>query len=392
MPLLNLTGDKEQDYFTDGLTEELTTELARYQDFQVIASQSTMQFRGRDADPREVGSALGVRFLLAGSVRKDWKTVKVTIRLVDTSTGVQIWEESFKRDLTAADLISLQESIAQRVTGAIADQYGLISRRLSAESRKKAPADLMVYDAVLRFYHYEIVMTPETFEETLKALERAVEIDPEYGLAWAMLGHLHADNHALGFCEMEVPLEKAMHCAQKGVTLAPENQFALDALALVHFHRGDKELFLKQVEQTIALNPNSPYFIGVAGWHMMLLGEWESGLALMEKGMKLNPYHPSWFHLATYMNHYRLEEYENALTEALKFNCPDLFWDPLMRAAALGRMGREQEAKTAVGELIRLEPDFAVRGRTLIRHYVKVDGLADTLIEVLRQAGLADIE
>ena len=171
-----------------------------------------------------------------------------------------------------------------------------------------------------------------------------------------------------------------MTYAQKGAALAPENQFAQDALSLVYFHRGDKDLFLKQVEQTLALNPNSPYFLGVAGWHTMLLGEWGRGLVLMQEGMKLNPYHPSWFHLATFMNHYRREEYENAFTEALKFNCPELFWDPLMRAAAHAQMGREKDARTAVGELLELVPDFATQGRRLIGRYVKVGGLTDRII------------
>jgi adenylate cyclase len=392
MPFLDLTGDEEQDYFTDGLTEELTTELARYQDLRVIASQSTMHFKGREADPQEVGRTLAARFLLAGSVRKSSKTVKVSIQLLDTATGVQVWGDSYKSDLTAADLIAMQEDIAHRVTGAIADQYGLISRRLSAESRKKAPSDLKAYDAILRFYHYEIVMTPDSFKEALEALEGAIEIDPEYGLAWAMLGHLHADNHALGFCELQAPLERAMMCAQKGAALAPENQFAQDALSLVYFHRGDKELFLKQVDQTIELNPNSPYFTGVAGWHMMLLGEWERGLALLRKGMKLNPQHPSWFHLATFMDYYHREEYEDAFTEALKFNCPELFWDSVMRAAAHAQMGKEDEARSAVGELLDLVPDFSTQGRRLIGRYVKVDGLTDKIIKGLRKAGLADIE
>ncbi len=214
--LINLTGDKKQDYFIDGLTEELTAELARYQDFQVIASQSTMRFKGQKVDPREVGRDLGVQFLLTGSVRKDSKTVKVTIQLLDTSTAEQIWGESYKRDQTAADLIAVQEEIAHRVIGAIADQYGLIKRRLSRESRKKAPADLKAYDAVLRFYHYETELTPAAFEKALAALEQAVEIDPEYGLAWAMLGHLHADNHALGFCEIEALVGKSADLCPEG--------------------------------------------------------------------------------------------------------------------------------------------------------------------------------
>jgi adenylate cyclase len=289
-------------------------------------------------------------------------------------------------------LIAVQEEIANRVIGAIADQYGLIKRRLSRESRKKAPADLKAYDAILRFYHYETKLTPQAFEKALAALEQAIEIDPEYGLAWAMLGHLHADNHALGFCEIEAPLEKALTFARKGVALAPDNQFAQDALTLVYFHRGDKELFLQHVEETIALNPNSPYIVGVAGWHMVHYGEWDRGLALLKKGMQLNPYHPSWFHLAPFMDYYRRGEYESAFAEALKFNFPELFWDPVMRAATLVQLGRQNQAKAAVSQLLKLEPDFATRGRSLISRYVKVDDLVDTIIEGLRKAGLADLE
>ena len=351
-----------------------------------------MKFKDRKVDPKEARRLLGVRFLLTGSVRKDSKTVKVAIRLIDTSTDVQIWGEDYKHNLTTADLIATQEDIAHQVAGVISDHYGIISRRLSRESRKKVPAELLAYDAILRFYHYETELTPESFEKALAALEQAIEIDPEYGLAWAMLGHIHADNYALGFREIKAPLDKALAFAQKGVALAPDNQFARDALTLVYFHQGAKELFLQDLEQTLALNPDSPNIVGVAGWHMAIYGEWDRGLELLKNGMKLNPYHPSWFHLAPFLDYYRRGEYENAFTEALKFNYPELFWDPVMRAAALGRMGRQNEAKAAGSKLLELEPEFATRGRWLISCYVKVDDLVDTIIEGLRKAGLADIE
>ena len=392
MPLLNLTGDEDQDYFTDGLTEELTAELARYQEFQVIAAQSTLRFKGRKVNLKEISRDLGVRFLLTGSIRKDLKTVKVAIRLIDTSNSAQIWGESYKRDLTAADLIALQEEIAHRTVGVIADQYGLISRKLSRESRKRTPADLKAYDAILRFYHYETELTPEAFQKAVAALEQAIEIDPEYGLAWAMLGHLHADNHALGFCEIETSLEKALTFAQRGVLLAPGNQFARDALTLVYFHRGDKDFFLQHAEETIALNPNSPYIVGVAGWHMMLYGEWDRGRTLLNKGMKLNPYHPTWFHLAPFMDYYLRCEYEKALAEALKFNYAELYWDPLMRAAALGQLGRLKEAKKAIDQLLKLEANFRHRAHRMIGHYVKVDNLVDKIVTGLQKAGLGDLE
>ena len=136
-------------------------------------------------------------------------------------TAEQIWGESYKPDQTASNLIAVQEYIAHNVVGAIADQYGLVTRMLSKESRKKAPANLEAYDAILRFYHYETVLTPQAFKTAMAALEKAIEIDPEYGLAWAMLGHLHADNFALGFCKIEAPLEKALTFAQKAIVPRP---------------------------------------------------------------------------------------------------------------------------------------------------------------------------
>ena len=271
MPLINLTDDNEQDYFADGLTEEMTAEIARYQDIHVIASQSTMRFKGQTIDPKKIGH------------------------------------------------------------------------------------------------------------------------DPGYGMAYAMIGHLHADNYALGFREFDAPLEKALEFVQKGVALEPQNQFARDALTLVFFHLGDKEAFLKQVEETIDLNPNSPYVIGVAGWHMALFGEWHQGIALLEKGMKLNPYYPTWFHLATFMNHYRAAEYEMAYGEALKFNFPNLFWDPVIRAAALSQLGRIDDANSAIQQLLEIEPNFETQGRFLIRRYVKVERIADKVIEGLRKAGMENI-
>jgi adenylate cyclase len=392
MPLENLTGDEGQDYITDGLTEELTAELARYQEFQVIASQSTLRFKGRKVDPGEVGRDLDVRFLLAGNIRSDAETVKVAVQLIDTSNAEQIWGKSYKRALTPTHLIALQEEIARSVVGAVADQYGQITRRLSKDTRSKPPADLDTYDAVLRFYHYETVLTPEAFREALTAMEHAVKNAPDYGLAWSMLGHLHADNHALGFCETKAPLEKALTYASKGVALEPENQFAQDALTLVQFHRGDKASFLKHVETTIALNPNAPYIIGVAGWHLYLFGEWERGRVLLRKGMQLNPYYPTWFHMAPFMDYYYHGEYEKAYNEALLFNYPELFWDPLMRAASLGQLGRTKEAQKAIDELLEAVPDFIQTGRQLMGNYVKIDSLIDGLADGLAQAGLKDLK
>jgi adenylate cyclase len=388
LPILNLTLDKEKEYFADGLTEELTAELARYQDFVVIASQSSLHFKGKQLKHQDIGQELGARFLLEGSIRSDDMIIKVTIKLIDSPTAQQLFSSSYKRTLTASNLIALQEEIAQEVVGVIADQFGAITRRLALESRKKIPTTLQAYDAVLRFYHFESTLSVEAFKTVLAALTKAVEQDPDYALAWSMLGHLYADNHALGFCQIDSSLDKAFNCARRGLTLNPENQFAHDALALVYFHRNEKVLFFQHVRQTIALNPNAPYIIGVAGWHMALCGEWDEGITLLRRGMLLNPRYPSWFHLALYCSYYVRGEYESAYSEALKFNFPELFWDQVMRASALSELNREEEAKKVVGELLKFQPIFAENGRQLICHYVKVKPLVEKICEGLDKVGL----
>ena len=136
------------------------------------------------------------------------------------------------------------------------------------------------------------------------------------------------------------------------------------------------------------LTPTLPDLIGFLGWLLALYGEWEQGLAILEKGIELNPHYPGWFHMAPYFYLYLQEKCEEAYQEALAFQMPQLFWDPLLRAAALGRLGREQEGARALAELLQLRPDFPATGRFLIGCYAKFPNLIDGLLDGLRQAGL----
>jgi adenylate cyclase len=388
MPLLNLTGDQKQEFFADGLAEELTSELARYQELRVIAYQSTFRWKGKEHDVREVGRDLGVRFLVEGSVRKAARTVKIAIHVIDALNGLQLWGEQYRRELKANSLIALQEEIARQVVAKIGSQYGVIPRTLSRESRLKPPESLETYEAFLRFYHHVTVMTPQTFAETLEVLEQAVQREPSSGFAWSLLAFLYGQSYSLQLANLESPLEQALAAAQKGAALEPENQMTRAALAHMYFFRNERELFLSEAETALALNPNAPVPIGFLGWLLALYGEWERGLAILKKGMELNPHYPGWFHMAPYFYLYLQQSFEEAYQEAQQFHMPQLFWDPLLRAAALGRLEREPEAAQAVGELLQLRPDFSTRGRFLISCYVKLDYLTDAFIEGLRQAGL----
>jgi adenylate cyclase len=388
LPLLNLTGDRKQEFFADGLAEEITNELARYQDLRVIAFQSTLRWKGAKLDAREVGRDLNIRFFVEGSIRKEARLIKITIRLVDALNGLQVWGDHYQHQLKPDKLIALQEEIAQKVAAKIGSEYGIIPWNLSKESRKKPPESLDTYEAFLQFYHHVNVLTPETFEEALRALELAVVREPECGLAWSQLAQLYGLNYTLQFSLLETPLEKALNFARKGVSLDSQNQMVRATMAYLYFRYNERDLFRLEAEKAMALNPNSPLFIGYLGWLLALYGEWDRGLAILGKGIELNPHYPGWFRMAPYLDFFRQGKHMEALQEAHQFQMPQFFWDPLLRAAVLGQLGREREAAQAVEELLALKPDFPSQARFLIGCYAKSPYLVEGLLDGMRLAGL----
>ncbi|MEJ2048042.1 MAG: hypothetical protein P8X92_09430, partial [Dehalococcoidia bacterium] len=158
--------------------------------------------------------------------------------------------------------------------------------------------------------------------------------------------------------------------------------------AHVYFFRQERDLFLSEAKTALDLNPNAPALTGFLGWLLALYGEWERGLAILKKGMELNPHYPGWFHMAPFFSLYLQERYEEAYQEAQLFQMPQLFWDPLLRAAVLGRLEREEEGAQALVELLHLKPDFPATGRFLISCYAKFPTLIDELLDGLRRAGL----
>jgi len=388
MPLVNLTGDPGQEYFADGLTEELTQELARFQGLSVAASYSALQMKGEKAGAREMGQRLGVRFLVQGGFRREADLIKISVRLIDATTELQIWGDQYRRQLRPDSLIAVQEDIGRRVAARVGSEYGIVLRTLSLESRNKPPESLETYEAFLRFYHYLTILSPEAYSEALSAMEPATTREPDCGLAWSLLALLYLHNNSLELSTMETPLDMALSFAQRGASLEPQTQLVRVALANVYFLLDERDLFLREATDALSLNPNAPTLAGALGWMMALYGEWKRGMAIFRKAIELNPYYPGYFHLAPYLEHYRQGKYEAAYREAQQFKMPLLFWDPLLRAAALGQLGRREDAGKAVAELLQLRPNFAARGHHLIGFYVKTDSLRDGLLDGLRKAGL----
>jgi TolB-like protein/Flp pilus assembly protein TadD/predicted Ser/Thr protein kinase len=394
LPFKNLSGDPEQKYFSDGLTEDIRTELSRYQDLQVIARHSTDRFASDLPDVQQVAAALGgVRYVLQGSVRTAGDSIRVTANLSDTQEGKEIWSESYTRDLTVDDLFKMQDELTQQVVSAIAGSFGALSRAELAEARRKPPASLSSHDCVLRTYEYVEVHDEPSHLVARTCLERVIESDPNYADAWAWLAYLRAESVRHGYNLRPEPyntLDEALEVGEHAVRLDSTNQVAHGALALTHYQRGDFDQFAVEADRTISLNPNNALWLAYAGIRFMTREQWDRGLPMARKALRLNPHPPSWYYLAFVFNHYREGRYEEALAEALKVDSYD-YRVPLYRAAAHGQLGRPDEARREFQEVLELATDLPGGFREdMIERHGFTPELAGHIVEGLGKAGLPD--
>jgi len=376
----NLTGDPDLDYLAHGLTTELATEITRYQDIRVLMVNA--------ATPGKRASDSGARFTIDGSVRKDAQGIKVAVGLNDTRTGVRLWGDTHRCDLEAARLISFQEQVARVVTAKIAGETGIVAKALSIESKKVPPSDAQTYHAILRYYEFNARFSAATFFNALEALEQATAREPECGLAWSTLARLYAANHSLELFDRPTPLEEAGTFAERGVLLDPANRRARLILSYVRLLQSNLTGALIEVDRALALNPRALILKDHIGYLMTLCGDWDRGLALIRKAIQLNPYYDVIVHHALWVDFVRQKDYEQAHLETLNFRTPTLFWDPLLKASVLGLLGRVDEGRQTVGDLLKLKPDFQREGVRLLRYYIKFDEIVDRTITGLRRCGL----
>jgi len=376
----NLTANRDLEYMEDGIATEIALEITRYQEIRVL--------RQRPEGGQRRASDIGARFVLCGSIKTEGTGLKLIVNLVDGLTGIHIWGDSYSTDLKPAALISFEERIASNVVSKISCEYGVIVKTLSAESRREPPEELTTHQAMLRFYRFLADFSPETFVSTFEALHRACTLEPECGLAWSMLARLYSLNYSLELFDMETPLEKAAAFAERGVKLDPANQRVRMTMAFILLFKNERSAGLAEVDRALQLNPNSLIILENLGYLMTLFGDWQRGPALINQAIEQNPYYNTVVHYALWVDWVRQEEYDRAYEETLHFNKPLLFWDPLLKAANLGLLGKIEEGVQAGKDLMKCKPDFPARGRVLIRHYIKFDDIVAKVIQGLKEVGI----
>ena len=388
LPLVNCSSAEGMDDLAGGLTEELVVGLSRFQDLTVITYPSILRHPQRPHDQKPLHQDLNAGFLLSGSIRQARKTIRVSLELSEAASGIVLWAERFDRILSTRDPFALESEICQRVVAQIAGGYGVIGRTLQREQREGKTSMLTAFEASLAFYHHQNVLSPETHVQALAQLQRVVEEDPNDAVAWAMLAEMYVDAYYWQLPGIERPLDHMMEAARRALALDPQNQYAQCEMAWVNFFRRDLNACIAEAERTVARNPNATHWVGEAGYLMVLAGDWERGLRIINEAKKLNPYHPGWFNFVSYLDHFRRDEYEQALAEAQAFNMPENRKDPILRAAALGQLGRRHEARATVAELSRLETGFGNDPIDFISRFIVCDELRERVIDGLRKAGV----
>ena len=371
----------------EGLTEEIVTGLFRFSYLRVISLSSTSRYAHGAIDVRSAGKELGARYVMEGSLRQAGTKLRIATQLVDASSDVNLWAETYERPFRPEAIFELQDDVVPRIVSTVADTHGVLPHTMSEVLRNRNPDQLTPYEAVLRsFAHFQRV-NAEEHAAARAGLERAVQQAPDYADGWAMLSMMYKEEHTHGFNLRPDSLGRALAAARRAVEAAPSNHLAYHALAATLFFRRELPAFRNAADRAVALNPMDGFTMAYLGFLIAYAGDWERGCALAEQARGLNPHHPGWYWFPSVLDAYRRSDYRGALDFALKVNMPGFWRTNVALAAAYGQLGELEAARNAVQQLLAVRPDFAVLAREELGKWWDAE-LVEHLIEGLRKAGL----
>jgi adenylate cyclase len=401
LPLHNTSGDREQDYFSDGITEDIITELSRFSDLFVIAHNSSFQYKGKAVDVRQAGRELGVRYVLQGSIRRGGDRVRISVQLVDAVTGANRWAEHYDRQLE--DVIAVQDEVARTIAALLAAH---VNRAEIERSLNTPPETLQAYDYYLRAVdaHASFLSSYEAADlyEVRRLLEQSIAVDPRYARAYARLSWTQLQAWVIsldGDYLNPAALDRAYQLACKAVQLDPDLPLAHATLGQVLHRRREHEAAVAGFERAIALNPN------FTDWRfaevLIYAGDPARAIETVERHMRLDPFYTpltaGWLGLARYM----LEEYAQALPALRECasRAPNLPLGHTCLAATYAQLGDIAKARAAAAEVLRIHagadgqslmPRWTIEGVAVPLNPFKRAQDAQHFFDGLRKAGLPD--
>ncbi|MFQ5936766.1 MAG: BTAD domain-containing putative transcriptional regulator [Acidiferrobacterales bacterium] len=358
LPFTNMSGDPEQEYFSDGVTEDIITALARNRWLLVVSRHSTFVYKDKTVDVRQIANELGSRYLVEGSVRRLGDRVRVSAQLTDADTGKHLWTERYDQQIE--DIFDVQEEIAQSIAAAIEPELGAIEGR---RSRAKAPETLDAWDCYHQGLWHMYKFTVGGLAQAEALFERAIDLDPEFAPAYARLAYAHIQNVWYGPHESrDSYLGQALTAAKRAVELDERDAVGHFALGRAYVLHGQHDLGIAELETAIALNPSFAQAYFGLGQAFCFADRSEQGLPLFDTAIALSPHDP---HLWTFFNvqglaNYRLGRLEDAESCFWRSaRAPNVtYWTFANLASVLGNLNKTEEAGPIVDELLRRKPEY----------------------------------
>ena len=386
LPFDNMSGDPEQAYFSDGISEDIITDLSKVSGLFVIARNSAFTYRGRGLDLREVGRQLGVRYVLEGSVRKAGIRVRITAQLIDGATGGHLWAERYDRELT--DIFAVQDEVTREIVAALRVRLRPDERRRLTTGR--GTDRIEAYDCFLRGRELAWLHARRANAEARPLLERAIALDPGFAAAHAALAYVVLNEYINGWSDApEDSLERAHRLACQAVALddlEPEAHFQLGDV-LMWLRRHDEAI--AEAGRAIALSPSASYAHSLLGLALHYAGRSEEALDPLHEAMRLDPHYPDVYLHSLAQSCFSLGRYEDAvaaLNKRLARN-PESDSSRVLLAACYGHLGRTGEARAAWAEALRVNPDYSPEQRRRVLPY-RDPAEFERVVEGLTKAGL----
>jgi TolB-like protein/tetratricopeptide (TPR) repeat protein len=386
LPFANMSGDPEQQYFSDGITEDIITALSRFHTLYVIARNSSFQYRGQAIDVKRVGRELCVQYVVEGSIRKIGHRIRISAQLVDATTGNHLWAERYDRD--TQDLFSIQDEVVAMIVARAAGQVGVAG---TARARRKPTVSLAAYDCLLRFIEELSRDGAEHLRLAHNLAQQAISLDPNFAqahaaLAFALLYFYWAE--AYGAHLPAARLESALGSAEKAVALDSSDAFCHRTLAVIHLERKSFALAKYHLEAATQLNPNDIKLMANRGQFEVFAGEPTAALELLDQAKRLDPQLFVWYWQVRGLALYQLRSYADAAV-AFEQLSPAPASTVRYRAACYAQLGRLNEAQAKATEALKREPGFTLSRYAQIEPYQSRAAL-DHIIEGLRKAGLPE--
>jgi len=364
LPLANMSGDPEQEFFADGLTEDIITELSRFRDLLVISRNSTFVYKGKAVKLQEVAREFGVDYILEGSVRKSGDRIRVTVQLIDAETDRHVWAERYDRQL--ADIFAIQDEMTRAI---VATLPGRMEAATHDRAKRKRTDNMAAYECVLTAKVLHHRSTREDNAEAQRLLDRAIALDPNYGHAHAWKGCVLGQTWVHDWCaDRDATMRQVFAEVEVALGLDDNDADVHRILAALSLMRKDHDKAAYHQERALALNPNYDLVVVQQGELLTWLGRPEEGIDWIRKAMRLNPCHPErfWSHLGRAC--YCAEQYAEAAEAFSRITRPDHSHHAFL-AASFAQMGNAIAATAHTAEVIKREPKFSVAGYLTTQHY-----------------------